>query len=432
MVQVLQKLARYQSIIKTMGAVALVLLATALVGLGVEFLYTLPLLIFVPLIAQLWCKRPIPLLIAGYAGITLFAFLGTYNEQNCLHLAIFSIISLTFGIACGLAVTWIQATIKPTTARPTTTKPATTKRALLLGLVACLLAAGSFISCRFTGSPLTYVRTLTTVRSYMRKTYSNRPEVTFSFEGVQVDRAAFWRQYADAPSVKYSAEWENTGVPPKDVKITVSKIKEIPNGIKSFPDTNPWYFTASAKGYHESIDDGYVVNVLGPTFDDEQGKRLSPYVLAAVDFVPTQIFCYSALDLASQSLLREEYLDYYAAWKPLTPEQAQKKLTFENSVELNISWNVSSTETREFRADNATYSDDSQYLTKDEFIKRATAIHAMFAQHQPPYAEVVMSAGLTGAEASHTHQILSFTRGDSLETMLDGYTTSGFDTAEGS
>jgi len=410
---IIKQLAQYQSHIKTMGAAALVILATALIGLGVEFIYTIPLLILVPFLAQLWCRRPIALLIVGYASVSLFSYLGTVNSQDWVVLGIFSFVSITLGVLCGLMVGW-------------TKKLNRAKSVTLLTAVGILLLAGIFVSWRFTGTPLDYVHTLITVNRYIEEKYADRPEVTFIQKAVHVDRGSLWFSTFGDPTVEYLVDANYSILAYSDtVVMSISWAKNISNeaeqiyGIDRVRE-HPWKLFPNRDGFTEEIVDGYE-GLLDTVFDNEQQARLTPFVLSAVDFVPTQVFAYTNIDYKEASPFREEYLNYYAEWKPLSPNMIAGKKALEEKVCLNISWNVPSSEIVTFRANNANYSDDLQYLSKEDFIRRATAIHNTLVKHQPNYEEAFIYVGLQGSEKIHTYQSVSFKKGDSLETMLASY-----------
>jgi len=410
MATVLKKLARYQSALKTVAAAALVLLATVLIGLGVQFVYTLPLLIIVPLAAQLWCRRSLPVLITGFVGAALFAHFGTVNFINWRALTIFSFASIAVGVACGLLISWAI-------------KQAGTKRVVLAAAAGVLLVAGCFVSARYTGTPFTYIHTYTTVSAYMKKTYTNRPLITFYFNSVDVDRGGFWHQYTGEPRVAYSYVIEGfTSGPTAPINIYLNKIKNTSSGADLISEET-WKLFTSTQGYHEEIDDGYITDVLAQTFDSEQITHVSTYICAAFDFDPS-IQVGGGMDgsPAELSQLREEYLNYYAAEQPLSPEIARKKTALLDShLELKIWWIVPDSEVVTYKRNGATFTDDSVYLSKAELIKRATTIYKVLLKYDLPYKDVWISAGLAGKESTHVQQSVEFTRGDSLAKMLASY-----------
>ena len=421
---ILKILARYQSAIKTVGAIAFVLLATALIGLGVQFIYTLPLLILVPLAAQLWCRRPLPILLTGYVGAAFFAWFGAMPPRAWFALTVFSIMSITVGVMCGLLVGWAL-------------KHTGVKRMLLAVTAGVLLVAGCFASARYTGTPFTYVHTYNTVSAYMKKTYANRPEVKFSLKRIWVDRDEFWHQYLGGqPEVIYTYESSYTlNQGDNTVSMSLDKVKTIPGGFNR-DDEGPWKLFISTRGYHEEVGDGYLANVLSQAFYNEQITRLTPYVLSAVGFDPTTQVS-GSVDLSADELsqLREEYLDYYVAWKPLASEMARKKAALEDKTTLSIYWAVPSSEQTFYRKDKSgnyvkvdglsgkggEYSDDTQHLSKEEFVRRAAAIYEVLREHKVPYESVAIYSGLKGHEKTFTMQQVMFNKGDSLAKMLASY-----------
>ncbi|MCL2332479.1 MAG: hypothetical protein FWC54_03195 [Actinomycetia bacterium] len=120
----------------------------------------------------------------------------------------------------------------------------------------------------------------------------------------------------------------------------------------------------------------------------------------------------------------EEYLNYYAARKPLSPELIEKKALFENKVFLKVMWTVSQSEaTTYYRPGKGKSEDDSVYLSKAEFIRRATAIYGILSKYDLPYRDVAIFSGLAGREKDHVSQRIIFSKGDSLDKMLASYAT---------
>jgi len=167
--RVVARLAKYQRNIKLAGVLAAMLLSCIISGAGVEFLSTLPLIILIPFLCQLYYDKTLPII-----GSALpFGILGAMlNEQDASYIPFFAIIAVltaSIGVGAGrlvkLGIRQLQLS----------------RKILLLFPAAAIL----FFSCTayfsFFGNPVGYLDAMIRTKNYVNQTYDNG---ILAFKGV--------------------------------------------------------------------------------------------------------------------------------------------------------------------------------------------------------------------------------------------------------
>lgn len=162
-------LAKYQQRIKLFGVLVAMLMSCVIVGAEVQFLSTIPFLIFTPFICRLFYHRSWPIIVSS---IPFGIIGGVLSEENASYIPFFTVIALiTAVVGVGAAVLMNYGVH-----RYTAGLSASFKIASILILVVSFSAYFSFW-----GNPINYVNTMVKSKSYVNETYE---EGTLTFKGV--------------------------------------------------------------------------------------------------------------------------------------------------------------------------------------------------------------------------------------------------------
>lgn len=162
-------LAKYQQRIKLFGVLVAMLMSCVIVGAEVQFLTTIPFLIFTPYICRLFYHRSWPIIISSIP----FGFIGgVLSEENASYIPFFTVIALITAIVGVGAAVLMNYGVH----RYTGGLSASFKIASIMILVVSFSAYFSFW-----GNPISYVNTMVKSKSYVSETYE---EGTLSFKGV--------------------------------------------------------------------------------------------------------------------------------------------------------------------------------------------------------------------------------------------------------
>ena len=376
---IVRKLASYQLSLKIIGVVLATFVSCVLVTLRVELVYTLPLLVLVPFVCQLWIDRAwVTILTAGIVALPL-AYIGAYAPDRALSLAVFTVGLVVLGSVSG----WLFSLARR--------QQAATLKYLGLAFSVVLVIGGCIVEFTYAGSPLSYVQTYAKVQHYMNEHYADRPEVRFIFEGVMLGKGEFWAQATNHyPTVKYTSLIG--GMYDDAIEMSIA-----PDG---------------------SVVDGYEANVLGPMIEAEYNNRILPYVSAAGDFSRLMVYGFTE---QPYSAFREEYLNYFEDAYGLDESWAQKKQAFFSTFEIKVQWIVPPRKERPYSNSKGNYSDDSAYLSKEAFEARVVRAYEILEEHNPDFKSIVFYAGLIDAYDEHQYQVISFAKDDSLAAALDSY-----------
>lgn len=292
------KLARYQKRMKLAAVLLAMLLSCVVLGGGVQFLSTLPLLVIIPFLCRLYYKKSWPILISSIP----FGIIGGSLNGNGSYIGFFTFIALFSTFLGVLAGRFILTGLRQSN---------WILKSLLILCAAVLLYGGSALHFSFNGNPIGYIQTANRAKAYVDKTYE---EGTLTYKGVGYN-FKFNQHYA--------------------------RYEYILNGIPQ---------TASITFYKDgTVWDDYQER-LNMQFYDDRSADLKMQIAAALQFEPFTV--YASRDEQELHITRYELDDVFNHLSYDRPRQLQaakvrleesKKLTFYiefnryNEEELSLS-----------------------------------------------------------------------------------------------
>lgn len=284
----ISKLARYQKRMKLAAVMLAMLLSCVVLGGGVQFLSTLPLLIIVPCLCRLYYKKSWPILLSSIP----FGIIGGSLDGNDSYIGFFTFIALISTFLGVLAGRFILTGFRQSN---------WVLKSFLILCAAVLLYGGSAAHFSFNGNPIGYIQTAIRAKAYVDKTYE---EGTLTYKGVGYN-FKFNKHFAQY-------EYILNGVP-QTASITLYK------------DGTVW------DDYQDRLD---------MQFYDDRSADLKMHIAAALEFEPFTVYAYKGEH--ELHITRYELDDVYNHLSYDRPRQLQaaetrlsesKKLTF--TIEFN-------------------------------------------------------------------------------------------------
>lgn len=167
--RLLNQLAKYQHKIKLFGVLTAMLMSCIITGAGVQFLVTLPFLIFTPYVCRLFYNKSWPIIVSSLPFAALGAIL---SGESSSYIPFFVVVALLLTcIGVGAAVLMTQGNKQVAAWR---------KMAYFIPAIAVVVLS-SFAYFSYFGSPIGYVTAMKQSTNYVNETYE---EGTLTFKGV--------------------------------------------------------------------------------------------------------------------------------------------------------------------------------------------------------------------------------------------------------
>lgn len=236
--QLLAKLSKYQQNIKLFGVLTAMLMSCIITGANVQFLATLPFLIFTPYVCRVFYHKSWPIIVSSLP----FALIGAaLSGENGSYIVFFIALSLLLTcIGVGGAVLMIHGNKQLATWR---------KAAFVIpGIALIVMSSTAYFS--FFGNPISYVSAMNKSKHYVQETYE---EGTLTFKGVSYN-------FKDS---RHSGQFEY-----------------VINGVRQ-------------TAYITYLPDGHVIDeykfALETTFSKERAADLRADFAAAINYDPTTV-----------------------------------------------------------------------------------------------------------------------------------------------